>query len=517
MLTRHRIPTIFSIYMVDVLCCALGCIVLLWQVSYQEADEKTQEAAEKTAAASSSLARLDQANRTIDQANRSIIALSGELDYLKSSLEASHKKYVQISVELDKTRQERAEAAQLALVRKQEFDLLKKNHAATEAVLASLKLDLKDQQTKSMLTAGQLADQLKAHAELLAKITKSEARVVLLEKDIDAKKLELLLASRRSDEQSTKLKDFDARVIKLENLLAGVRAEGTETLSRLKVADLRVKLLEQQGERGKVELTDAQRRVQDLMASQDVLNRRILLSGKDLAEARAMISSLEGEKISLLNRARNIQAAMENRFAGITLTGKKVVFLVDMSGSMELLQENLLDPDKWPLVCETVGRLMQSLTDLRQFQVILFSERHLYPLRNDGRWHEYAGPETAKDVVTALKAVKPKGATNMYAAFEEAFRFRNQGLDTLYVLSDGLPNDGPGLPASVEKMNEQQKTELLSKHVRQKLKSEWNRYIPGQPRVRINTIGYFFESPEVGAFLWALAREHDGSFVGMSK
>ena len=39
----------------------------------------------------------------------------------------------------------------------------------------------------------------------------------------------------------------------------------------------------------------------------------------------------------------------------------------------------------------------------------------------------------------------------------------------------------------------------------------------GRPRVRINAVGFFYESPEVGAFLWALARENDGSFVGMSK
>jgi hypothetical protein len=40
---------------------------------------------------------------------------------------------------------------------------------------------------------------------------------------------------------------------------------------------------------------------------------------------------------------------------------------------------------------------------------------------------------------------------------------------------------------------------------------------PGQARVRINSIGFFYESPEVGAFLWALSRENDGSFVGMSR
>ena len=36
-------------------------------------------------------------------------------------------------------------------------------------------------------------------------------------------------------------------------------------------------------------------------------------------------------------------------------------------------------------------------------------------------------------------------------------------------------------------------------------------------RVRINAVGFFYESPDVGAFLWAMTRENDGSFVGMSK
>ena len=57
---------------------------------------------------------------------------------------------------------------------------------------------------------------------------------------------------------------------------------------------------------------------------------------------------------------------------------------------------------------------------------------------------------------------------------------------------------------------------ILSKHLRKKLKDEWNRTLPGQARVRINSVGFFYESPDVGAFLWALSREHGGSFVGMS-
>jgi hypothetical protein len=58
---------------------------------------------------------------------------------------------------------------------------------------------------------------------------------------------------------------------------------------------------------------------------------------------------------------------------------------------------------------------------------------------------------------------------------------------------------------------------VVPRHIRDLLARNWNRPIVGQARVRINTVGFFFESPDVGAFLWALARENDGSFVGMSK
>jgi hypothetical protein len=83
------------------------------------------------------------------------------------------------------------------------------------------------------------------------------------------------------------------------------------------------------------------------------------------------------------------------------------------------------------------------------------------------------------------------------------------------VISDGLPNAGPvGVGAN---LTESQITEIHAKQIRTKLKSDWNRPVTGQNRVKINTIGFFFESPDVGAFLWALARENDGSFVGMSR
>ena len=60
-------------------------------------------------------------------------------------------------------------------------------------------------------------------------------------------------------------------------------------------------------------------------------------------------------------------------------------------------------------------------------------------------------------------------------------------------------------------------TDALAKAVRGALKTKWNTPLPGKPRVRVNSVGFFYESPDVGAFLWALSRENDGSFVGMSR
>jgi hypothetical protein len=100
-----------------------------------------------------------------------------------------------------------------------------------------------------------------------------------------------------------------------------------------------------------------------------------------------------------------------------------------------------------------------------------------------------------------------------------AFKLRGDGLETVYLLSDGLPNQGPGLTVTQERtLAESQRGELLGRFIRQELGDKWNQATkPELPRpVRIHTVGFFYESPDLGSFLWALARENRGRFVGMS-
>jgi len=108
---------------------------------------------------------------------------------------------------------------------------------------------------------------------------------------------------------------------------------------------------------------------------------------------------------------------------------------------------------------------------------------------------------------------KPEGNTQMYAAFETAFTYRNKGLDAIYLFSDGLPNIGPGLPPNPPTDEIAQGT-LLGNHLREAIKKQWNTV---NPRVHIHAIGFYYESPALGAFLWGMTRENGGNFVGMSK
>jgi hypothetical protein len=161
---------------------------------------------------------------------------------------------------------------------------------------------------------------------------------------------------------------------------------------------------------------------------------------------------------------------------------------------------------------------MRTLPDLEKFQVILFSNRVRY-LLEPGDWIPFEKEKSIDRVHRALTAVKPAEDTNLYAGLEEAFKFRDKGLDTIYFFSDGLPTSGPGLTAAQDRANlsETDRSTILARHIRRTLASTWNRLDATKAKVRINSIGFFYESPDVGAFLWALSRENDGSFVGMSR
>ncbi|HMO36498.1 MAG TPA: hypothetical protein PKA06_10690, partial [Gemmatales bacterium] len=159
-----------------------------------------------------------------------------------------------------------------------------------------------------------------------------------------------------------------------------------------------------------------------------------------------------------------------------------------------------------------VHQVLKSLPEVEKYQVILFSNSIDYPLGKPGDWIDFDRNSSPETTLNTMNKIKPEGNTHLYAAFEAAFRYRSIGLDTIYLFSDGLPNVGPGLPPNPP-ADETAQGALLGTHLRETIRRQWN----SSNQVRIHAIGFFYESPSLGAFLWSLTRENGGNFVGMSK
>jgi hypothetical protein len=511
---HHRIPSIFNLSMVDVLCCALGCVILLWLLNFREARRKAVAAGES--------------GKLLAQARVDLKTAASQKNVLENDLAVERVRYKDLAQVLAGLRQEMDETTRQARARQQELteqltklraDLLmtaqqaqlaQKNLKETQGGLrqaraegAKLSGRLKDLEAEYALLEEALTQKNRDYAALTKQKEKSLTEQAALKTELQKKESLVQKLVQLSEAQSATLQKAEERIDNLRQTTQSLQ----DTSAKLKKdLDMRTR---QRGE--------ADDRILDLLLSKGALEMSLKDRDKQLAEVRTTLGGLKRDNDKLAAQVKVARQELENRFAGIALTGRKVVFLVDMSGSMEMVDDKTPAPDKWPLVCEILGRILASLTDVTHFQVILFSDKVSYPLGEKGRWLKYDPKASVRTTVETLKKIKPKGETNMSAAFAEAFRFRSSGLDTVYILSDGLPNAGDGLPESAKKLKWREQTPYYSRYVRNALKTAWNRPAADGSRVRINAVGFFYESPEVGSFLWALARENDGSFVGMSR
>jgi hypothetical protein len=490
MRVRHRIPSIFNLSMVDVLCCALGCVILLWLVNLREAKYHEESAEEEHLRITNELAGIradrDNAIGMMMQLESQIEALQEERSSLQKSLKVKQ-----------------VEAADLA-----------RRLKTSGQRIVSLENDLGERRKRQEMETARAE-------ELGRKLKDASDRVVALEK-------ELRLSEKRGDKETARsgelaealvaermrLKEMQTKA----NLVPTLRAELKEAREQYAAEKALASALEKEIAKRMRDLKDADKNLEKLAASRSSLKSEIEARDKELEQAQRTLAALREQNRTLQGETARVRAAVDNRFAGITLTGRRVLFLVDTSGSMDLVDENTKAPTKWSDVGKTIARLMRSLPDLEKYQVIVFAETTAFLFAGEEDWLDYKAQSSPERVRAALAKITPKGGTNMFAALQLAFRLRAKGMDTIYLFSDGLPNLGEGVRADeLNTLREVERNDRLARHIRRSLQSDWNRPRPGLPRVRINAIGFFYESPDVGAFLWALARENDGSFVGMSK
>jgi chromosome segregation ATPase len=567
---RHRTPTIFSLSLMDILCCALGCVIILWLIEgeKQKAIARRAQESEKQANKLPKMAEnlrtvrelLATAEKERDNSRKTLAELTTEKESLDrdlalrlkeierlkkeaaatglnlEQLRLAHAKLQDESVNLqkqlktfrvsektlrellataekerDNSRKTLAELStkkesldrDLAL-RLKEIERLKKEATATGLNLETTSRDL----TAARKRATDLAQKLEATQTVLDKTDKTAREVPKLRADLAA------ALDRLSDEQKAALA-LKTNLEKQQKALADARQE----MAALEKAR---RLLEDSLDNKTKDLARAlvlKERLAEAEKKREQVEKLLGLNEKELGKALAAVERAEEEKRKAQAEATRTRAAAEQRFAGITLKGKRVIFLVDTSGSMDLLDERTAAPSKWIDVRRTVVQVMHSLPDLAQFQVIAFAEDAQFLLGKPGEWLDYDPKTSEQAILNELAKLKPKGGTNMYQAMEAAFRYRGKGLDSIYLFSDGLPNAGEGLTPTQERtiQDQTQRSTLLAHYIRNKVRNDWNRPQVGSDRVRVNSVGFFFESPDVGAFLWGLSRENEGSFVGMSK
>jgi chromosome segregation ATPase len=573
---RHRMPTIFTISMVDMLCCSLGCVILLWLI---KADKLKQMQARNTDA----VQLLARANEDLDQAKKLLAGRESDLNEARRQLIMSdadavalHIKLKDSHAQIDDANQQRmgAEAMMqllaqlldeanadvqarkiklddleriLAAFKDQNKELLHRleladvDYDALQKKLASADLRIK----QLTLLADQVPDLKSDLQKLRDKAAGQEAAASALRQQLDQRAGDLAAADKKIKQLGVladRVPGLEADVKKLrdhgDNEAALADALKRELEDRRRELALTEKKLEAaQSEKTGLEksLKSALTYREQLAAADETLKKlqkdyddRL----RDLTTAKNDVTALTRERNSLqkentgLNKERDtwrrdterLQKDSDNRFAGINLVGSRVVFLVDMSGSMDYIDDETRSPTKWKGVRETVRKVLRTLPKVEKFQVVAFSDKVIHPMGNEGKWLDFDPTSSPDKAFAALEAITPKGGTNMHLGLEAAFKYRNDGLDAIYFLSDGLPNRGPGITdEQIRRMSEAELGVILSKAIRKKLLTEWNRQEQGKPRVAVNTIGFFYESPDVGAFLWAMSRENGGSFVGMSE
>ena len=221
-MNRNRIPTIFSIYMLDVICCALGCVILLWQLKHTEAEEQTEAARQAEQAAKLAQEKWKLASTEVD-------SVTAEIDALRAKLDATQQREQRLSIELARRDKDLEEANRLIALRQKEYDALRQAWILSEAMLKTVRGERDKVKEEQRLTALDLANKVKSNATLLLQLTAADKKVAELEKEASARQIDVQEAAKRLKQQLARLQAMELKNQELEKQTATLRADAKET------------------------------------------------------------------------------------------------------------------------------------------------------------------------------------------------------------------------------------------------------------------------------------------------
>ena len=162
---------------------------------------------------------------------------------------------------------------------------------------------------------------------------------------------------------------------------------------------------------------------------------------KDNSDSFEVISLAQLEAAKAKEELRRLKQVTNSKFFGIRILSHRVIFIIDVSGSMEEKMSTQFEEGS-SLTRMAVARreLINSIKGMERgalFNIIIFSSEV-------DKWLEdgIAGAnQVERDEAEAFVArLKPGGGTNLYDSIKMAFE--DPEVDTIFILSDGEPTVG---------------------------------------------------------------------------
>src|ERR1700730_3905803 len=100
MQTRHRVPTIFTLYMVDVLCCALGCVILLWFLKVHEAKGQLKAAQQTSAQLTTAQGQLHDVTGEMTDVQGRLQSTEKEREHMRAERDLAHARLAALDKEV---------------------------------------------------------------------------------------------------------------------------------------------------------------------------------------------------------------------------------------------------------------------------------------------------------------------------------------------------------------------------------------------------------------------------------
>jgi len=237
---------------------------------------------------------------------------------------------------------------------------------------------------------------------------------------------------------------------------------------------------------------------------------RLEAAKKRLAAKSASTSDETGERIRSYVGDGNRQY-----LTGMQMGGQRILILVDSSASMlgrtyvnVIRFRNMKDDQKrrapkWQQAVRTVDWLTTQIRPGVRFQIYTFNQQDEGVNEGtEGKWLEdFDGSELTR-AVEALRKVTPGEGSSLHKAFQAAARLEPKP-DNIYLLTDGLPTQGPNIPGKTENVKPSRRADFFNKAVRE---------LPN--RVPVNVLLYPMDGdPSAAGFYWQLAMSTRGSLL----